>query len=83
MEIHLADLVGGFVGLVRDMGSLAAVKALAASRAEVVFREELSLAGGALSPELGSVLAVHVASETVFDEYERSNMSRGELQQRI
>jgi len=51
--------VDSFLGLVRGVGSLAAVQALAASRAEVIFREELSLAGGTLSPELGSVLAVH------------------------
>jgi hypothetical protein len=67
--------VGSFLGLVRGMGSLAAVKALAASRAEVIFREELSLAGGAFSPELGSVLAVHVWVGNVVDEYECSNMS--------
>jgi hypothetical protein len=48
---------------------------LAASRAEVIFREELSLAGGAFSPELGSVLAVHVWVGNVVDEYECSNMS--------
>jgi hypothetical protein len=44
----------------------------------VIFREELSLAGGTLSPELGSVLAVHGWFRNVVDEYERSN-SRGVL----
>jgi len=48
---------------------------LAASCAEVIFREELSLAGGTLSPELGSVLAVHGWFRSVVDEYEGSSMS--------
>jgi len=69
--------VGSFLGLVRGMASLAAVKALAASRAEVILREELSLAGGAFSPELGSVLAVHGWVRNAVDEYERSSMSGG------
>jgi len=41
------------------MGSLAAVQALAATGAEMIFGEEFSLAGRALFPELSRVLAVH------------------------
>jgi hypothetical protein len=43
-EIHVLRLVGCFPGLVSGVGSLAAVKALAASGAEVIFGEEFSLA---------------------------------------
>jgi hypothetical protein len=41
------------------MGPLAAVQALAATGAEMIFGEEFSLAGRALFPELSRVLAVH------------------------
>ena len=58
-EIPIAALVGSFLRLVSGMGSLAAVQALAASAAEVIFGEEFSLAGGTLFPELSRVLAVH------------------------
>ena len=58
-EILIAALVGSLLRLVNGMGSLAAVQALAASGAEVIFGEEFSLAGRTFSPELSRVLAVH------------------------
>jgi len=58
-EIPIAALVGSLLRLVNGMGSLAAVQALAATGAEMIFGEEFSLAGRALFPELSRVLAVH------------------------
>ena len=51
--------MGGLLRLVNGVGSLAAVQALAATGAEVIFGEEFSLAGRAFFPELSRVLAVH------------------------
>ena len=45
--------------MVNGVGSLAAVQALAATGAEMIFGEEFSLAGRTLFPELSRVLAVH------------------------
>ncbi len=49
-----------FRRLVFGVNSLTAVDTLVASVAEVVDREEFSLAGKALSPELGSIFSVQL-----------------------
>jgi hypothetical protein len=46
---------------------------LAATGAEVIFREKFSLARETFSPELCSVLAMHGYLGIEFDKYERSN----------
>jgi hypothetical protein len=52
------QLVSSFLSLMNGVDSLTTIQALAARGAEVIFGEELSLAGWALSPELSCVLPV-------------------------